>query len=86
MDAATAHSNMAALLIEQGDYGAARREIDSALGYNKEHSAALRNLQLLTELDGGTARLPDGQRQPESRWGKFSRAMKVVMVGNGQQQ
>ena len=86
MDAATAHSNMAALLIEQGDYGAARREIDSALGYNKEHSAALRNLQLLTELDGGTARLPDGQRPPESRWEKFSRAMKVVMVGNGQQQ
>jgi Flp pilus assembly protein TadD len=84
MDAATAHNNLAAVFIEQGDYVAARKEIDSALGYNKDHSAALRNLQLLTELDGGVAQMPQTRKQPDTRWEKFTHTMKVVMVGSGE--
>lgn len=49
---ADAHNNLAALLIEQGKYTDARRELDAALGYNRQHAAALKNLQLLSELDG----------------------------------
>ncbi|MFN0167553.1 MAG: tetratricopeptide repeat protein [Bryobacteraceae bacterium] len=57
-DPATAHSNMAALLIEQGQYAEARKEIDLALGYNRKHSAALRNLELVSRLDGKPAVIP----------------------------
>lgn len=54
-DPATAHNNMAAALIEAGKYQDARREIQIALGYNRLHSAALSNLQLVSELDGKPA-------------------------------
>ncbi len=57
-DPATAHSNMAALLIEQGRYAEARKEIDLALGYNRKHTAALRNLELVSRLDGKPAVIP----------------------------
>jgi protein O-GlcNAc transferase len=80
-DAATAHSNLAAALIEKADYAGARREIELALGYRKDHSAALRNLQLLTELDGGIAQAPRERKQPETGWEKFSHAVRVIMVG-----
>jgi Flp pilus assembly protein TadD len=51
-DPATAHSNMSAALIEAGKYEDARREIQIALGYNRQHPAALSNLQLVSQLDG----------------------------------
>jgi Flp pilus assembly protein TadD len=57
-DPATAHSNMAALLIRQKRYAEARRELDLALGYNKNHTAALANLKLVSELDGKPAVIP----------------------------
>ena len=44
-DPATAHSNMAAVLMESGKYTEARKEIGLALGYNRQHPAALTNLQ-----------------------------------------
>src|SRR5262249_9476730 len=68
-DPATAHSNMAALLIEQGRYAEARREIDLALGYNKNHAAALSNLKLVSELDGKPAVI--AIKPVRTRWGKF---------------
>jgi tetratricopeptide (TPR) repeat protein/uncharacterized membrane protein (UPF0127 family) len=52
---AAAHSNMAALLIEQGNYLEARLEVDRALSYNRAYPAALRNLKILSELDGKPA-------------------------------
>ncbi len=52
---ADAHSNMAAVLIEQGKYPEARREIALALGYNRQHLPALNNLRLVSELDGRAA-------------------------------
>ena len=57
-DPATAHSNLAALLIEKGRYGDARRELDLALGYNSRHAAALNNLRLVSRLDGKPVVLP----------------------------
>ncbi|MBS1873117.1 MAG: tetratricopeptide repeat protein [Acidobacteria bacterium] len=54
-DAATAHSNMAAVLIEQKRYAEARSEIQAALDYAPRHPAALENLKLLDELEGKRA-------------------------------
>ena len=77
-DPATAHSNMAALLIEQGRYPEARKELDLALGYNKSHAAALSNLKLVSELDGKPAVIP--MKPVRTRWGKFRSAV-LKMVG-----
>ena len=54
-DPATAHSNLAAVLIEQERYAEARQEIQIALHYSPNHMAALSNLELLSELDGRPA-------------------------------
>lgn len=55
---ATAHSNMAAMLVEQHKYPEARAEIAKALSYNRTHPAALANLKLVSELDGKPAIIP----------------------------
>lgn len=78
-DAATAHSNLAAMLIEQHRYPEARKELDLALGYNKTHAAALNNLKLLSELDGKPAVMP--VKPVRTRWGKFRSAVAKVMGG-----
>jgi Flp pilus assembly protein TadD len=57
-DPATAHSNLAAVLIEQGRYREARAELNLALGYKPGNAAALRNLGLLARLDGQPATVP----------------------------
>jgi Flp pilus assembly protein TadD len=69
-DPATAHSNLAAALIEAGKYDEARKEIEIALSYNRTHSAALRNLALLSELDGRPAIIP-GPAHVEGRWARI---------------
>ncbi len=51
-DAAAAHNNLACALIEQGRYAEARKELQIALAYNRNHAAALANLRLIAELDG----------------------------------
>ncbi|HXJ44743.1 MAG TPA: tetratricopeptide repeat protein [Bryobacteraceae bacterium] len=66
-DPATAHSNLAAALIEAGQYDEARREIATALGYNRQHSAALKNLELIAQLDGKPAELQRSTRA-EGKW------------------
>ncbi|MGH9718784.1 MAG: hypothetical protein ACRD8O_01110 [Bryobacteraceae bacterium] len=76
---ATAHSNMAALLIEQGRFEDARKEIDLALGYNKRHPAALRNLRVVSQLDGKPAVLPI--KPVQSRWGKIRAAIVKAVKG-----
>ena len=50
-DAASAHNNLAAVWIEKGNYSEARRELQQALGYNRAHSAARKNLELLGTLE-----------------------------------
>lgn len=64
-DPATAHNNLAAVWIEQGNYVEARKELETALGYNRSHSAALRNLALVSRLEDRPATLPD---LPQETW------------------
>jgi Tfp pilus assembly protein PilF len=52
---ATAHNNLASVLMEQRRYTDARKELEIALSYQKDHQAAAANLRLLSELDGRPA-------------------------------
>lgn len=61
---ATAHSNLAAVLIEQGKYPEARKELQIALQYNQSNPAALKNLELLSTLDGKPVTIPAATEQP----------------------
>lgn len=78
-DPATAHSNMAAILIEEGRYADARQEIDLALGYNRTHTAALNNLRVVSELDGKPAVIP--MKQAQTRWDRIRVAVKRAVIG-----
>jgi tetratricopeptide (TPR) repeat protein len=78
-DPATAHSNLAAALIEEGRYVEARRELEVALGYNQFHPAALRNLKLISELDGKPAGIP--AQDTEARWARWKAALRSLFVG-----
>jgi tetratricopeptide (TPR) repeat protein len=80
-DPATAHNNLACALIEQGRYEEARKELESALAYNRNHPAALANLRLLAELDGQppAVRLP---QSPRSKWSRFWAAVWRVLAGS----
>jgi len=58
-DPATAHNNLAVVLMEQGRLAEARQELNRALAYRRDNAAALRNLAILGEMDGlGTALRP----------------------------
>ncbi len=78
-DPATAHSNLAAVFIERGQYQAARREIEIALGYRRDHPAALRNLQLVSALDGGAAEV--GARAAAPWWKRFGHFLGKTVAG-----
>jgi Flp pilus assembly protein TadD len=77
-DPATAHNNLAALYIQRGQYSDARRELQSALAYKKDHPEAIRNLQLVAELEGGSVQLPG--RSP-SKWKRFGSGFRNVVLG-----
>ncbi len=70
-DPAAAHNNLAAVWIEKGNYAAARAELGIALGYNRNLAAALRNLELVSRLDGNPAAIP--VKREESGWARFKR-------------
>ena len=78
-DRATAHSNLAAILIEQGKYVEARRQLNLALGYKKDHAPALRNLQLLSELDGGSVTIP--VPSGDTGWKRFRSGLRLLFLG-----
>jgi len=70
---AAAHNNLAAVLIEDGKLAEARREIQQALDYDRHSSAAIQNLQILSELDGAPAsfKLQSIDKKSERRsWAK----------------
>jgi Flp pilus assembly protein TadD len=77
-DPAAAHNNMAALLIQQGHYAEARKELDLALGYNRNYSAALNNLKLVSELDGKPASIT--AKPVQSRWGRVKTGFRKAFV------
>jgi tetratricopeptide (TPR) repeat protein len=78
-DAATAHNNLAAVWIEKGNYPAARKELEIALGYNRTFPAALKNLELLSRLDGSPLRVP--QKPEPTRWARWKTGFKKLWVG-----
>jgi Flp pilus assembly protein TadD len=78
-DTATAHNNLGAVLMERGDYDGARREFEAALVYNKQHPAALSNLQLVADLDRGMFGLPAAGAP--SAWRRFVRSLGSVLLG-----
>jgi len=80
-DRATAHSNLAAILIERGQYDDARDQIQQALRYQKDHPAAMSNLRLLAELQGGSVSLVNGEAVWESSWHRFVRSMADMLFG-----
>ena len=81
-DPATAHNNLAAVWIEKGNYPEARRELDLALGYNRAHPAALRNLELVARLDGSPATLKAKPLDSRAtRWQRFRTAVRRLFVG-----
>ena len=82
---ATAHNNLASVLIEQGQYAAARKELEIALGYQRDHPAVLANLKLLSELDGRDTTVPGTgtkNTRPVSFWGRFRLSFEKVFAGN----
>jgi len=78
-DPATAHNNLAAVWIEQGNWEEARKELAIALGYNRSHPAALRNAALVSQLEGKPATLP--ARSDETRWERWKTGFKRLFVG-----
>jgi len=72
---AAAHNNLAAVWIEEGDLPAARKEIQIALDYDRHNPAAMRNLQLMSELDGKPASFTmspkDARKQSATGWGRI---------------
>jgi tetratricopeptide (TPR) repeat protein len=70
-DPAAAHNNLAAVWIEKRNYPAARAELEIALGYNRNLAAALKNLELVSRLDGNPATIP--VKHGESGWARFKR-------------
>ena len=78
-DPATAHSNLAAIWIEKGNYAEARKELVIALGYNRTHSSALRNMELLSRLDGQPAVV--SAKASENRWERWKSGFRRLFVG-----
>ena len=79
-DPATAHNNLASILIEQTRYPEARHHLEIALSYSRTHAAALGNLALLGELDGqpASAALPP----PATRWQRFASGLRRALGGS----
>jgi Flp pilus assembly protein TadD len=77
-DPAAAHNNMAAVLIQQGRYAEARKELDIALGYNRSYPAALSNLKLVSELDGKPASITP--KPVQSRWGRLKTGLRKAFI------
>jgi Flp pilus assembly protein TadD len=55
---AVAHNNMAALFMERGDFAGARKELETALSYDRQNGPAIYNLALVSERDGKPAVIP----------------------------
>jgi Flp pilus assembly protein TadD len=81
---ATAHNNMAVVLMEEKRYPEARKELEIALGYRRDHPAALSNLSLLSAANGKPAPAP--AKEQHSFWKRFAHGMREAFVGWDEQQ
>ena len=81
---ATAHSNLAAVLIEQERYPEARKQLNIALGYEPNNEAAMRNLAVLSERDGQPAVLEPERVRSHSAWARIAQTIKTTFgAGEG---
>lgn len=80
-DPATAHSNLASVLMEQQRFADAKKELEIALGYSRGHVAALSNLAILGEANAGPATL----RAPDrgSAWRRFTKGVRRALGAHG---
>jgi tetratricopeptide (TPR) repeat protein len=78
-DASAAHNNLAAVYIDQKRYPEARQELQKALDTNRNFAPALRNLQLVADLDGGRPAVAAAPRP--SAWSRFTAGLKHTFVG-----
>ncbi|HWC95901.1 MAG TPA: tetratricopeptide repeat protein [Candidatus Sulfopaludibacter sp.] len=78
-DPASAHNNLAAVLIQKGNYPEARKELQIALGYNRAHPAALKNLELVSRLDGSAATMPSASMK--TGWERWKAGFLRLFVG-----
>jgi len=77
-DAASAHNNLGAVLIEQGHYPEARVELEAALRIRRDFPAALANLELLSERDAKPATVPP---VPVNFWKRLASRLGYFIVG-----
>ncbi|MBI4908600.1 MAG: tetratricopeptide repeat protein [Acidobacteria bacterium] len=64
---AAAHTNLAAVLIDQGQYAEARQELAAALGYDRNYLPALKNMEVLASLEGkSTVSIPARPQKKQS--------------------
>lgn len=73
-----AHNNAAAALIEQGRLEEARKELETALVHQRDFVPALKNMALLSELDGKPAAVPAAKK---SGFRRFMRKAWVAFAG-----
>ena len=88
-DPASAHNNIAVALLEAGKYAEARQQMEIALGYNRQNTAALNNLRLLSELDGKPTEIKavkaeaDFAKSRQGRWARLHGAWLRVTGRHG---
>lgn len=77
---ANAHSNLAAVYMEQERYQEARRELNIAIGYDASHRVAMRNLAVVSEHDGRPAVLEPERVRGGAAWARIAQALRTVFV------
>ena len=77
-DPATAHNNLGAYYIQQGDYAAARKELEIALSYRRDLPQVLGNLKLVSEMDKQPIVLPN--RHAGSVWRNIGGVFKEAFI------
>ena len=77
-DPATAHNNLGAYYIQQGDWPAARKELEIALSYRRDLPQVLSNLRLVSEMDKQPIVLPN--RHGGSVWRNIAGVFREAFV------
>ncbi|MCC6390428.1 MAG: hypothetical protein IT167_07480, partial [Bryobacterales bacterium] len=75
-----AHNNAGAVLLEEGRYVEARKELEFALSHQAAYTPALKNLELLASLDGKSAALPVRTASPAS-WKSTMKRLWYAVAG-----
>jgi tetratricopeptide (TPR) repeat protein len=80
-DPASAHNNLAVVWMEKGNYPEARKELELALSLDRANAAALRNLELVSRMDGTPAMIALDPKAQETRWDRWKSSVKRLFVG-----